>query len=325
MAKDNLDNQVKEQISIKDILAPPERLIAVSRIFAQAQKDMSLAEQKTFVYALSQINFKDDAKSNYVKLDKKTLAKILGINSDTNHLSVDLFQTIKDLPKHSYIKIADKDLDFYSSGVIITNITFFKNIARIKFEEEYIQLFTGLTQNYITMWSTDIFQMNNKRSVQFYEYLRQITDTRKDINDIGLGIKALKEMFNIPKEGKGSYMRDSKNGGFNRSEFEKKIIDPLCEDLKKCKMINLIIQPDGKPYKKIKRGNRVDGYRFYWTFTKHPATATAEELKEIKDNPEVIKIAKDILKGKKNQKKKNNTLEQNYDINTLEKELVENI
>ena len=72
-------------------------------------------------------------------------------------------------------------------------------------------------------------------------------DKYEDGNDVysyGWGIKALKEMFDIPKEGKGSYMRAK--GGFDRSNFEKYVIDPLCDDLAKCKMIQLVIQPDGK-------------------------------------------------------------------------------
>ena len=308
MAKDRFDGQVEGQMGFDDIFELPERLFAVSRIFARARKEMSLAEQKTFVYALSELKFTEEAKSNYVRLDKKTLANILGIHSDSNHLSVDLFDEIKDLPRHSYITIAEKDLDFYSSGFVVTNVTSFKNMVRIKFEEDYLSLFTGLSTNYITMWSSDIFKMTSRRSVQFYEYLRQITDTRDEVNHVGLRIKALKEMFDIPKEGKGSYMRDSDKGGFDRANYEKKVIEPLCEDLAKCKMISLVVQPDGKYYEKVKNGNRVQGYRFYWTFSARPSVATASEVKKIQErvdaNPEVLKVAKDIVAGKERPKKR---------------------
>lgn len=329
MAKSKFDNQIEGQMTIADLFEPPERLFAVSRIFARARKEMSLAEQKTFVYALSELRFTEEAKSNYVRLDKKTLANILGIHSDPDHLSVDLFDNIKDMDAHSRIRIEEKDLDFYASGFLVTSIVSFKNIVRIRFNDDFLPLFTNLSTNYITMWSMDIFKMTSKRSVQFYEYLRQITDTRESVNSIGLGVKVLKEMFDIPKEGKGSYMREK--GGFNRSEFEKKVIDPLCEDLTKCKMINLIVQPDGKYYEKVKQGNRVLGYRFYWTFTAHPAVATASEVKELQDridkNPEVLKVAKDIVKGEKKPKtpKKNSFNDfpqRDYDFDELEKFLL---
>ena len=323
---DRPDDQIEGQMSLDDIFQPTDRLFAVSRIFARARKDMTLAEQKTFVFALSHLKFTEEAKTNVVYMDKKTLAKIVGVNSDPDHLSINLYRTIQDLPKHSFIKIADRDLDLYDSGNIITRLTMLKNRVRVKFEEEYLRLFTGLSSDYITMWSADIFRMSSRRSVQFYEYLRQITIGSGD-NSVLLGIRAIKEMFDIPETGKGSYMRGK--DGFDRANFEKYVIDPLCEDLQKCRMINLIVQPDGKLYEKVKRGNRVAGYRFYWTFTAYPAVATASEVKQIQDrvdkDPQVLKVAKDILKGEKKPKKKNQftDIEQNqYDWDALEEELL---
>lgn len=329
MAKDSFDNQIDGQMSITDLYEPPERLFAVSRIFARARKNMTLNEQKTFVYALSEMKFTEELKTNYVRLDKKTLARILGINSDPDHLSVDLFDEIEHLPEHSFIKIADKDIGLYASGFVVANIACFKNIVRLEFSGSYLGLFTNLTTNYITMWSTDIFRMTSKRSVQFYEYLRQITDTRESVNSVGLGIKALKEMFDIPKDGKGSYM--SKEGHFLRTSFEKYVIEPICADLIKCNMIQLVIQPDGKPYEKVKQGNRVNGYRFHWTISEHPAVASAKEVKTIQErvdkNPEVLKVAKDIIAGEKKPKKKatgfDNFQQRDYDYDELIKSVLQ--
>lgn len=296
MQRDKLDNQIEGQMTIDDLFEPPEQLFAVSKIFARARKNMTLAEQKTFVYALSQVKFKEKAKSNIVYLDKKILANIIGVATDSGHINASVNRAIKDLPRHSFIEIDSEDRDLYDSGTIITRVTMGKkNVVRIKFEDEYLSLFTGLDNNYLTMWSSDIFGMKNIRSVQFYEFLRQETDTRKHINSIALGIKAIKEMFNIPKEGKGSYMREK--GGFNRSEFEKKVIDSVCEELQKTKMIQLVVLPgSGKPYEKIKNGKRVDGYRFYWVFTSHPAVATAPESAQIPEradhDPETPKATK---------------------------------
>lgn len=303
MAKSKLDGQIDGQMDISDLFTPPERLFAVSRIFARARKDMNLAEQKTFVYALSELKFTEEAKSNVVYMDKKTLARIVGVDSDPDHLSVNLKRAIGDLPKHSFIEIADRDLDLFDSGVLVSRVTMLKNRVRLKFEEDYLKLFTGLSRDYLTMWSADIFQMTSQRSVQFYEYLRQETDTREQTNSIGLGVKALKELFGIPASGPGSYMRAPEKGGFNRPEFEKKVILPLCEDLLKTRMIRLIVQPDGMPYRKIKRGNRVLGYEFAWSYTAHPAVADSETVRHLQDrvdkNPQILKVAKDLVNGNK--------------------------
>ena len=81
---------------------------------------------------------------------------------------------------------------------------------------------------------------------------------------------------------------------------------------------------------KVKIGNRVDGYRFYWTFTAHPAVASAEEVKQIQErvdkDPEALKIARDILKGERKKKGKQNQFNQfsqnSYDWDQLEAELL---
>ena len=112
-----------------------------------------------------------------------------------------------------------------------------------------------------------------------------------------------------------------KNGGFDRSNFEKNVIDPICEDLEKCEMIKLLIvgetadekAKDGKKkkiyYEKVKDSNRVIGYRFHWAFSARPQIATAEKVKEIKDeaikDPVLLKVAGDIVKGKKKAGRKN--------------------
>ena len=326
---DDFDGEIEGQLTIDDLLSPPEKLIAVSRIFARARKEMSLAEQKTFIYALSFFKFTEKADTNVVYLDKKTLGRITGIKANSDHFSGNLFAQIRELPRHSYIEFKDEDKKIFDSGAMITRVTMLKNRVRIKFEEEYLKLFTGLTPGYITMWSSDIFQMQSIRSLQFYEYLRQCTDTRLDVNNIGLGVRAIKELLGIPKDGDGSYMRD--NGSFDRTNFEKYVIQPICEDLKTCKMINLVAQPDGKMYEKVKRGRRVLGYRFYWTFSSHPGVASAEEVKQIQErvdeDPRILKIAKDIVNGEKKERKPkktgfNNFEQRTYDYDELERQLL---
>lgn len=327
MGLDVFDNyECEGQLSIEDILEAeiPENLFAISKILARARKQMNLPEYKTFTYAVA--NFKFTEKNpNKVHLDKKTLAKIAGINSDADHLSVDLKRSIGKLPVHSHIEIDDEDSDFYESGMLITGLRMYKGNACVTFNPDYMSMFNNLEKDYITMWSGDIYTMKSERSIIFYEDLRLNSDTRIT-NSKGYGIKALKEMFGIPKDGKGAYMR--KDGHFDRPAFERYVLDPLCEDLAKCKMINLLVQEDGKYYEKVKKGGRVLGYRFYWTISEHPQVATAAEVKEIEDtiqkNPEVLKVAKDIVEGKKKPtgKKKKNSFtdvhQREYDYDELE-------
>ena len=325
---DTSDLDIDGQITIDQYLDKDKQLFAVSNIFAHARKKMSLAEQKTFVYALTEVRFKEEATTLAVKLDKKRLAAILGLNSDPDHLSGDIYDNIKQLPEHSHITISDRDIDLYSNGFVITSVTRFKNIVRVRFNEDYIGLFTGLTSNYITMWSTDIFKMTSKRTVIFYEYLRSHMDSDGDGHSVRISVKKFKELFDMPKEGEGSYVRN--NGHFDRPAFECRVIDPLCEDMKHCRMIQLVVQPDGRYYVKEKQGNRVSGYRFFWTFSKYPGISSAEEVHEIREavdaDPQVLKVAKDIVDGKKKSGKKKNTFtdfdQRQIDFEELERRLI---
>ena len=317
------------QLSIDDILnlSIPEELIGVSRIFARAKKEMSLAEYKTFIFSLTNFRFKEENKP-FVYIDKKRLAEVLGIHSDPDHLSQDIFENIKELPKHSFITIADRDRGIFDSGCIITRVTSLKNQFRIKYDDEYMKLFSNLKDGeYITLWSSDILNLTSQRSIDFYEYLREHTDTREEVNRGIVSIKFLKEMFNIPKEGKGSYMRDGKNGGFNRAGFEKYVIDPLFEDLEKCRMIQPVKQANGCYYNKVKQGNRVIGYEFFWNYAAYPKVANAIEVKRLQErvdkNPEILKVAKDIVKGderKKTGKSKKTVKPDHRDYDQLELE-----
>ena len=284
-------------------------LFAISRIFAAAHKQMTLNEYKTLTFALKNIKWTDKCPDT-IYLDKKELAEKLGITSDYDHLSQDLKRAIGDMPRHSFIDFDDKGKEFYVSGNFVRTVALFKNIVRIRLEEEFLSLFGNLdgkqeVSKYITMWADDIFQMRSIRSVLFYELLRDNSDTRVLQNTGTVSIKKFKEMFDIPKEGKGSYMRDK--DGFDRANFEKRVIEPICADLSKSRMIQLILQPNGKYYEKVKRGNRVIAYRFYWAITTMPTVVTALEDKAVNErvvkNPDVMKVANDILKGEKKPKK----------------------
>lgn len=296
------------QLSFEDIFEQDVKpnLFAVSRVFAEARKQMNLAEYKAFTYALSQISWKEECPS-VMHLDKKEVARVVGIEADTDHLSTDLKRAIGDMPKHSYLSFSDEDSKTWVNGSFVSTVAMFKNVVRIRMNPDFLSLFGNLDKNYITMWSGDIYQMHSERAIKFYELLRENSDTRLSLNVGTVGIRKFKELFDIPKDGEGSYM-NQKTGHFDRYNFEKFVIDPICRDLTKTRMLQLVIQSDGKYYEKVKRGNRIIAYKFCWTITMHPRVAASSEVKEIQDkvdkNPKVLKVAKNIVEGKAKPKKK---------------------
>lgn len=331
------------QISLFDYFEESKEsnpLIAVSKIFAAAKKQMSLPEWKTFVFALTKIKWKGEGKDNQgennvivskadeqlinkaVVLSKQEVAEKIGLVADKDHLSENLKRTIGELPEHSKLNFGDNKE--WNNGFFITNVICNKkNKIIIVFNGMYLPLFQELDKekNYITMWADDLFSMNTERSIIFYEELRLHSDTRQENSKI-YGIKELKDLFNIPED---AYMR--KDNHFDRTAFEKRIIEPLCKDMKKCSMINLTMNEDGKLYKKVKSKGKVLGYEFQWVVSTHPKVATATEVKSLNQNPEELKIAKDIKKGKAKKKTQNsfNNFKQNtYDFDELEKQLLDN-
>lgn len=332
---DKLDEKY-HQISLEEYFSQKvtPNLFAVSRVFAQARKQMNLAEYKAFTYALSNVNWKD-ACPDVLYMDKKTVAHLVGVDSNSTDLSSNLKRAIGKIPNHSFLEFADEDSGEWVNGCFITSIGFFKNRVRIRMNQDFLPLFGNLDKNYITMWSADIYKMHSERSIKFYELLRENSDTRLDVNTGAIGIKFFKELFDIPKEGEGSYMRTKENGGFNRSEFEQKVILPACEDLTHTEMIRLVVQPDGKYYEKVKQGGRVVGYRFFWTITQHPRVANAQEVKELQErvdkDPRVLKVAKDIVRGEKKPRKSQKSVktnsfsdfeQRNYNYDELEAQLL---
>ena len=254
-------------------------LFGVSMIFTEARRNMTLAEYKAFALALSHHDWTQPCPDT-LYLDKDEVIKAVGIKTDIDHESYDLMRSIGEMPIHSFLKFADKDKDIYVNGCFVITIASFRKRVRIRLNPDYLGLFgclDGKESRYITMWSGDIFKMNSERAIQFYELLRENSDTREAVNSGTVSIRKFKEMFDIPKDGKGSYM--TADGHFKRTHFERYVIDPLSEELAKTDMIRLILQPDGKYYQKEKIGNRVKSYKFFWTI-KDPKAQIEEKEPE---------------------------------------------
>ncbi len=256
-------------IDINNAHYHPASLIAVSKVFARAVKQMNIREWKAFIFALTKIKW-TETNPSIVYLDKNDLADLLGIHTDSKRLSAKIFEEIKDMVPHSHIIIKDRDSDFCDSGTFIKHVTTRqKGKVIIQLEEDYMKLFQNLNgQNpYITMWSGDLFQMKSERAILFYESLRLNSDTRVTNSKV-YSTKELKELFNMPRTGKGSYMKFSPQKNtevFDRANFERYVLLPVFEDLKKCKMINIVLTPSGRYWIKEKDGNSVLGYRISWT------------------------------------------------------------
>lgn len=325
--------EVDGQMTIDEWLyaEPPAEMIGVSKVFARAKKKMSLAEFKTFIYCLCHVRWKDGAMPAMVRLDKRVLSKIIDVSDDPAHLSRNLRLSIGNIIEHSVVEFATRDRAKWKKGALVTDIALDESsIVKVWFNQNYRGLFSGLDKDFILMWSRDIFRMQAEKSVALYEDLRLNCDTRIT-NSRVFTLEYFKNLFDMPDSGRGSYVM--KDGRFNYKGFEQKVMDPVCADLKKCEMVQLVDAGDDKPYRKLKRGRQVIGYELIWEVSNRPRIADAHTTQEtkrlIEKNPKVMKIAVDAAAGVKrgNASKKNQFTDfenQNTDIdfNKLEEELL---
>lgn len=314
----------------------PDQAVGVSKVFARAKKKMSLGEFKAFVYCLCRVRWTEPEMPKTVCLDKKMLAKILRVSSNPEHIARNLRMQIGNLVENSIIEFASADKKEWEKGALITRVSVRKDrIVIISFNHDYAGLFCNLQKDFILLWSKDIFQMQAERSVILYEYLRLHCDTRVTNRRV-FTIDQIREIFDIPLSGTGSYVR--KDGRFDRHAFETKVLDPVCEDLKKCRMVQLVLQEDKngdlKPYRRVKSGRTLKGYELAWDVTDRPGISDAHESQEtqrqIEKNPKILKIARDAARGQKRGSGRRSQaanqftqMENNdYDWNCLEEELL---
>ena len=307
----------------------PGEMIGVSKVFARAKKKMTLSEFKAFVYCLCHVRWKEAMPSD-VYLDKKVLSKIIDVSDNPAHLSRNIRLSIGNLIEHSVIEFAARDRIRWKKGALVTDLSLDENgVVKVSFNQNYAGIFGNLDKDFILMWSRDIFRMQAEKSVSFYEDLRLNCDTRVT-NIRTFTLEYLKKLFDMPDSGRGSYVM--KDGRFNYTGFERKVLDPICEDMKRCEMIQLV-STDDKPYQKIKQGRQVIGYEFIWNVSNRPRVADANTVQEtrhlIEKNPKIMKIAMDAANGVKrgNASKKNQFTDfenQNTDIDydSLEEELL---
>lgn len=207
-------------------------------------------------------------------------------------------------------------------------------MVAVDFNPAYAGLFCNINKDFMMYYKCDVKEMKIDRSITMYEYLRLHSDTRMT-NTRTITLDQIRDIFDIPLSGTGSYMR--KDGRFDRHNFESKVLDPVCADLAKCKMVQLISQEDKngelQPYRRVKNGRKLIGYEFTWEVTDRPGVSDANEAMEtqraIEKNPQILKIAHDIHKGKKKNKSGRsnafNNFEQNqYNFDELEKEILDN-
>lgn len=267
------------------------QMVAMGKALIRAKKSMSLEERKLLTMALTKIKWAKADNDLCVELSKIEIAEIMKWQLDGSDRSTKVRKLANSLAEHSMIRIDGKDKDEWDDGFLITRINSRKRGSIfLYFGEQFRPLLENLTKDkdFVTIWANDIYGFNSIYAYLLFEDLRLHCDTRKT-NWRTYTTKELKELFGIPEKGKGSYMRAKEKGGFNRPQFEKKVLDVAVTEINQGEMIQ--IQPfigmeakKDKPntynklYAKIKKNGYVAGYQFKYVVKTKTERPLLEEL-----------------------------------------------
>ena len=224
-----------------------DQIIAMDNTLTKKATKFSVEEQRLFYITLASI--KPDQKGNEIEIDKKAMFDMLGFKS--HHYYSRIRGMFKKLAMASWIEFGDDEI--FDDGFLISAIRTTKKKVYVTIAAKYIPLLIQLQPGFTRLLSDDAISFKSKFSMIIYQQLMRWST--KGV--FGVTTKELKGLFGMTKD---DYV-DPKTGRFNRTRFEQRTIDLAVQDInEKSKCIR------NRRYEKKKKGNRVQGYVFYYDY-----------------------------------------------------------
>ena len=287
-------------------------LIAISNTLARAKDGMTMQEKKLCAIYLSKIEWKNLNNNREIWVEKSEIMKLLNSEIDASHQSYYLRTLAQNMVRHSELHFDGKEDGEWEDMPLFTRRKSTKGLLMIEVYDGAMKLLEGLKSEYITLFLSDILNFDSnetgRRAYVLYEYLRLHSDTRQK-NSRLLSTKELKELWGISAD---AYMHlDQKRNKeiFDRANFEKRVLLPVLKLLDECKHVVLHNYGMDKNkervlFQKIKKGGMVAGYELTYSINKFPRAIKKETIVDVQANPVTLKVAQDIIDGKKKQKEK---------------------
>ena len=237
----------------KDYIFPDEdlhaQIIAMDNTLTQKATKFTVDEQRLFYITLASI--KPDQKGNEIEIDKKAMIDMLGFTSR------DVYSRIRPmfikLIRNSMISFTESE-EIWKDGLLFTKVRTTKKKVYVTVDQEYIPLLIKLQPGFTRLLSDDAISFKSKFSMLIYQQLMRWS--HKGI--FGATTKELKTLFGMTKD---DYV-NAKTGRFDRYNFEQRTINVAVQDInEKSKCISNL------RYEKKKKGNRIQGYVFYFDYT----------------------------------------------------------
>lgn len=233
-----------------DYIFPEEdlhaQIIAMDNTLVNKATKFSIEEQRLFYITLASI--RPDQKGNEIEIDKKAMIEMLGFESQNVYSRIR--PMFKKLAMASWIEFGDDEI--FDDGFLFPAIRTTKKKVYVTIADKYIPLLIELAPGFTRLLSDDTISFKSKFSMLIYQQLMRWS--HKGV--FGATTKELKNLFGMTKD---DYVY---NGSFNRALFEKKTINVAVDDINsKSKCIKNL------RYEKRKKGNRIQGYVFYFDYT----------------------------------------------------------
>lgn len=262
-----------------------EQIIAMDNTLTKKATKFTVDEQRLFYITLASI--KPDQKGSEIEIDKKAMIDMLGFESQNVYSRIrPMF--IK-LIRNSMISFTESE-EIWQDGLLFTKVRTTKKKVYVTVDQEYIPLLIKLQPGFTRLLSDDAISFKSKFSMLLYQQLMRWS--HKEV--FGATTKELKELFGMTKD---DYVY---NGAFNRALFEKYTIDVAVRDInEKSKCINNL------KYEKKKKGNRIQGYVFYFEYTDPNNFRTTYKQEQLSlddmntvDTEELKSLVNDLKEGK---------------------------
>lgn len=253
-------------------------VIGMSRTFARAKvectgmKRWSCQQNKLFELVLSKIDWKTGNNPNSIELFPSDIIEAIGWDIDENNISSmmsQIKQEFVDMGKSSWITVSNPYTRVSVSDVLIIHVENDGRVIKVGLNPHFMPHFERLYNmaedcgiTFILFLANELFAFKSKYSLPLLMELRSCGKTGNAINQHEMTTAQLKKLFGMSEEDYTVFEKQKGKVKFDRSKFEKRVLDRALAEINNTNMINLIPGEEGNYYTKVKENNQVKKYVF---------------------------------------------------------------
>lgn len=260
------------------------RLLAMSRTMSHTLPQLPWPTQKILTLTLSAISWRETPPDE-ICLPLSSLRLILGPETD-------LSSTLSSLPASSQIMLphtpsvyavpspsptrnaAPAPAPLFTSAELCPS----QNAARLTINPDLSQHFGPLTKNFVTYLSTDLFTLPSAPAAALYTDLR----TRCNTTCENTRLFTPTYLTRLALQPCSTPVIDNSDAGAS--------LQSLCASLTHCRMLRIIPQNNGLPYRPVTREGHLIGWEIKWTVNLYPLTPKEKLQSRVPEKPRLNSI-----------------------------------